>query len=369
VFYAVIQDGMISDAMKVRLRPGDRGVLEARLRAATTEQRQLLRIRIVLEAAEGHGTREIARELETTPTTVSLWRIRYAREGLDGLEDRQRSGTPPIYGEVTDQRIRKVLDQPPPKGFARWNGPLIARALGDVDVQYVWRSLRKQKIDLAGRKSWCESNDPDFAAKAADVVGLYMAPPKNAIVLCIDEKPSIQALERAQGYLKLPNGRALTGHSHDYKRHGTTTLFAAFEVATGKVRAAHKKRRRRKEFLDFMDEIVADYPKARLKVILDNLNTHKKNDEWLKRHPLVTFHFTPTRASWLNQVECWFSILQGQSLNGASFTSVDQVKKHIDAFIKNYNEDAEPFVWTKSKVHQRRVKGRRLSLSYSPEGA
>ena len=153
MFYAVIQDGMISDAMKVRLRPGDRGVLEARLRAATTEQRQLLRIRIVLEAAEGHGTREIARELETTPTTVSLWRIRYAREGLDGLEDRQRSGTPPIYGEVTDQRIRKVLDQPPPKGFARWNGPLIARALGDVDVQYVWRSLRKQKIDLAGRKS------------------------------------------------------------------------------------------------------------------------------------------------------------------------------------------------------------------------
>jgi transposase len=194
----------------------------------------------VLEAAEGHGTREIARELETTPTTVSLWRIRYAREGLDGLEDRLRSGTPPIYGEVTDQRIRKVLDQPPPKGFARWNGPLIARALGDVDVQYVWRSLRKQKIDLAGRKSWCESNDPDFAAKAADVVGLYMAPPKNAIVLCVDEKPSIQALERAQGYLKLPNGRAMTGHSHDYKRHGTTTLFAAFEVATGKVRAAHR---------------------------------------------------------------------------------------------------------------------------------
>jgi len=161
-----------------------------------------------------------------------------------------------------------------------------------------------------------------------------MAPPKNAIVLCVDEKPSIQALERAQGYLKLPNGRALTGHSHDYKRHGTTTLFAAFEVATGKVRAAHKKRRRRKEFLDFMDEIVADYPKARLKVILDNLNTHKKNDEWLKRHPLVTFHFTPTRASWPNQVECWFSILQGQLQNGASFTSVDQVKKHIDAFIK-----------------------------------
>ena len=161
--------------------------------------------------------------------------------------------------------------------------------------------------------------------------------------------------------MKLPNGRTLTGHSHDYKRNGTSTLFAAFEVATGKVKAAHKKRRRRKEFLDFMDEVVATYPKKRLEVILDNLNTHKKNEEWLARHPLVTFHDTPTRASWLNQVECWFSILQGQSLGDASFTSVEQLKEHIDAFIERYNEDAEPFVWTKSKVHQRRVKGRRLS--------
>jgi len=352
---------MIPDAIEVRLKPRERAVLEARLRAATTEQRQLLRIRIVLEAAEGSSTREIARELDTTPTTVSLWRGRFARQRFDGLEDLPRSGTPPIYGAVTDQRIRAVLDQPPPKGFARWSGPLIAEALGDVDVQYVWRSLRKQKIDLAGRKSWCESNDPDFAAKAADVVGLYMAPPKNAIVICVDEKPSIQALERAQGYLKLPNGRTLTGHSHDYKRNGTTTLFAAFEVATGKVKAAHKKRRRRKEFLDFMDEVVAAYPRSRLEVILDNLNTHKKNEEWLARHPKVTFHYTPTRASWLNQVEGWFSILQGQSLTGASFTSVEQLKEHIDAFIDTYHEDAEPFAWTKSKVHQRRVKGCRLS--------
>jgi transposase len=351
---------MIRDAIKVRLKPKERAVLEARLRAATTEQRQLLRIRIVLEAAEGTSTREIARELDTMPTTVSLWRGRFARQGLDGLKDLPRSGTPPIYGEATDNRIRSVLDQPPPPGFARWNGPLIAKALGDVDVQYVWRSLRKQKIDLGGRKSWCESNDPEFANKAADVVGLYLAPPENAVVLCIDEKPSIQALERAQGYLKLPNGRTLTGHSHDYKRNGTTTLFAAFEVATGKVKAAHKKRRRRKEFLDFMNDVVAAYPGTRLEVILDNLNTHKKNENWLARHPLVTFHYTPTRASWLNQVEGWFSILQGQSLTGASFKSVEQLKQHIDAFIDNYNEHAEPFVWTKSKVHQRRVKGRRL---------
>src|ERR1700719_4554041 len=352
---------MISDAMKVRLRPGDRAILEARLRAGSTEQRQLLRIRIVLEAADGHATREIARELETTPTTVSLWRIRYAREGLDGLEDRLRSGTPPIYDEATDQRIRKVLDQPAPKGFARWNGPLIARALGDVDVQYVWRSLRKQKIDLAGRKSWCESNDPDFAAKAADVVGLYMAPPAKAIVLCVDEKPSIQALERAQGYLKLPNGRALTGQSHDYKRHGTTTLFAALEVATGRIIASHSKRRRRVEFVGFMNSVVAAFPDRRLHVILDNLNTHKKNERWLRKHPNVHFHFTPTRASWLNQIETWFSILQGQSLNGASFTAVEQLQEHIDAFIAAYNETAKPFAWTKKKVYQRRFKNRRIT--------
>jgi transposase len=349
---------MIPDAIEVRLTRKERAVLEARLRAATTEQRQLLRIRIVLEAAHGIGTREIARDLDTTPTTVSLWRGRYAREGLDGLNDLPRSGAPPIYSEATDQRIRAVLDQPPPKGFARWNGPLIAEALGDVDVQYVWRSLRKQKIDLGGRKSWCESNDPQFATKAADVVGLYLAPPENAVVLCVDEKPSIQALG---GYLKLPNGRTLTGHSHDYKRNGTTTLFAAFEVATGKVKGFQMKRRRRKEFLAFMNDVVADYPGRKIEVILDNLNTHKKNDAWLKRHANVTFHYTPTRASWLNQVECWFSILQGQSLAGASFTSVAQLKEHINAFIETYNETAEPFVWTKSKVHQRRVKGRRLS--------
>ena len=188
-----------------------------------------------------------------------------------------------------------------------------------------------------------------------------MSRPENAIVLCIDEKPSIQALERAQGYLKLANGRALTGHSHDYKRHGTTTLFAAYEVATGKVIARHEKRRRRKEFLAFMDEVVAAYPGRRLEVILDNLNTHKKNEAWLEKHPFVTFHYTPTRASWLNQVECWFSILQGQSLAGASFTSTEELKAHIDAYVERHNATAEPFVWTKSEVHQRRVKGRRLS--------
>lgn len=159
------------------------------------------------------------------------------------MEDKARPVPAPKYGAETGRRILALLDQPPPKGYARWTGRLIAEALGDAHEKQVWRFLRAQKIDLAGRKSWCESNDPEFVAKATDVVGLYMAPPENAIVICVDEKPSIQALERAQRYLKLPNGRALTGHSHDYKRNGTSTLFAAFEVATGKVTAAHKKRR------------------------------------------------------------------------------------------------------------------------------
>ncbi len=353
---------MIGEAAQVRLRPAGRAVLEARLRAPTTPQRDVLRARIVLMAAEGRSTRSIARELGTMPRTVSLWRGRYAREGLAGLQERARSGPKRKYGAEATRRILALLDLPPPKGYARWTGPLLAAELGDVHKQQVWRVLRAQRIDLAGRKSWCESNDPDFAAKAADVVGLYLAPPKNAIVICVDEKPSIQALERAQGYLKLPDGRALTGHSHDYKRNGTSTLFAAFEVATGKVIAAHKRRRRRIEFLDFMNRIADAYPGQEIHVVLDNLNTHKpKNDRWLERHKNVHFHFTPTRASWLNQVEIWFSILEGQSLHGASFTSVAQLRAHIDAFIEAYNETARPFVWTKANVHQRRVKGRRIS--------
>jgi transposase len=332
---------MVPEAAQVRLTPADRAVLEARVRASTTPQRDVLRARIVLLAAEDRSTR----------STVGQWRGRYAREGLAGLADRPGRGPKPSYGEETGRRILALVEAPPPAGYARWTGPLLSRALGDVHVQQVWRFLRAQKIDLAGRKSWCESNDPDFAAKAADIVGLYLAPPENAVVICVDEKPSIQALERAQGYLKLPNGRTLTGHSHDYKRNGTSTLFAAFEVATGKLTAAHKKRRRRVEFLA-------------VHVVLDNLNTHKpNNDRWLARHKTVHFHFTPTRASWLNQVEIWFSILEGQSLHGASFTSVAQLRKHIDAFIEAYNETSKPFVWTRTKVHQKRIKARRISHS------
>jgi len=210
-------------------------VLEARCRAPSTAQNDVKRARIVLLAAEGRSTRSIALEVEVQLRIVSNWRRRFAECGLEGLKSRPWAGKKPIYTQATNKRILALLDKPPPSGYARWTGPLLAKALGDVDVQYVWRFLREHNIDLVARKSWCESNDPAFAAKAAEVVGLYIAPPAKAIVLCVDEKTSIQALERARGYLKLPNGRALTGQSHDYKRHGTTTLFAALEVATGRI--------------------------------------------------------------------------------------------------------------------------------------
>ena len=284
---------MIPEAREVRLRPKIRKVLEARCRAPSTPQGDLKRAQIVLLAAEGRSTRSIAKEVGVQPRIVSKWRHRFADHGLAGLNDRPRASKKPIYSQATNRRILALLDKPPPPGYARWTGPLLAMALQDVDVQYVWRFLREHNIDLAARKSWCESNDPEFAAKAADVVGLYIDPPAKAIVLCVDEKPSIQALERAQGYLKLPSGRALSGQSHDYKRHGTTTLFAALEVASGRIVAEHSKRRRRVEFLGFMNRVVAAFPDRELHVVLDNLNTHKKCDRWLKKHPNVHFHFHP----------------------------------------------------------------------------
>jgi transposase len=318
---------------------------------------------IVLLAAGGLATRAIARRVGCTTGTASKWRVRYAARRLPGLQETGNRGAEPRYTTETNRRILAVLDEPPPAGRGRWTAPLISAALGDVHAQYVWRFLRAQKIDLAGRKSWCVSDDPEFAAKAAEIVGLYLDPPEGALVIAVDEKPHIQALERAQGYLKLPNGRALGGQAHQYTRHGTSTLFAAFDIARGEVIARHYKRRRRVEFLDFMNQIVAAHQGREIHVILDNLNTHKpKRDGWLARHKNVHFHFTPTHASWLSQVECWFSILGGQSLAGASFFSVAQLRKHIDAFVEHYNQTARPFAWSKSEVHQKRLKPRFADL-------
>ena len=264
---------MSRQATAVAVTAEERQVLEGWVRGAKTEQRLAQRARIILAAGAGQSTQAIARRERVRPATVSKWRGRFARKGLRGLQDAARSGAPARYGTDTTYRILDKLDEAPPRGHATWTGDLLAEALGDVSKHQVWRVLRTQRIHLRRRRSWCISTDPEFAAKAADIVGLYMNPPDNAVVVSVDEKPHIQALERAQGYLRLADGRAVTGVSHEYTRHGTTTLFAALNVLTGMVFAAHTRRRRRREFLDFMNEIVALYPQRELHVILDNLNT------------------------------------------------------------------------------------------------
>jgi len=336
----------------IQVPESDRQILEKWVRSGKTEKRIVDRASMILMLDKGKSGREVAEAVSVMPCVVSKWRKRYAEKGLAGLTDMPRPGKPSSYGKTTEQRILELLDEPPPEGYGQWNGNLLAKRLGDVSTDQVWRVLRKHRIQLQRRRSWCISTDPQFSQKAADVVGLYLAPPENAIVLCVDEKPCIQALERAQGYLRMPDGRTMSGFNHEYKRHGTTTLFAALDVASGMVRTGHYQRRRRREFLDFMNDVVQQYPSGQeIHVVLDNLNTHKpKRDQWLARHPNVSLHYTPTHASWMNMVEIWFSILTRNSLRGASFTSPRQVRRHIDAFTKAYNEDASAFEWTKREV-------------------
>lgn len=342
---------MSRPATPIELLNEERTVLEKWVRSHKTEQRIVLRSNIILMAAEGLATEEISNRLEVRPSTVSQWRTRFAHHRLEGLQDSFRSGKPKKYNEETELRILEKLDEKPPSGYATWTGKLVSNALGNVSTHQVWRVLRKHGIHLQRRHSWCISTDPQFSEKAADIVGLYLSPPGNAVVISVDEKPAIQALERAQGYLKLPNGKAIAGYNHEYRRHGTTTLFAALNIATGQVKAGHYNRRRRKEFLDFMNSVIAEYPNKEIHVILDNLRTHKpKHDRWLPRHKNVSFHYTPTHASWLNQIEIWFSILTRKALRGASFISVKQLRKAITDFIESYNEDAAPFEWKKTRV-------------------
>ncbi len=341
----------------------ERRHLQGIVRSSKSSRRDIFRAQILLDAANGGSNEAIAATRHTRAATVSKWRNRFLRNGVAGLLDAPRSGKPADYDATTERRILQQLDAPPPAGYARWNGALLGRALGDVSRHHVWRVLRRHGISLQRRRSWCVSTDPCFAQKAADVVGLYLNPPENALVLSVDEKPHIQALERAQGWLKLPNGQALTGFSHDYQRHGTTTLFTALEVTTGLVRAGHYRRRRRVEFLDFMNRLLAAYPNRTLHVILDNLNIHKpKCDRWRQQHRNVHFHFTPTHASWLNQVEIWFSLLSRQALHAASFHSTEQLRAHIDAFIAAYNQSAHPFEWTKQVVFQKHPKSSYANL-------
>src|SRR3954468_15382173 len=282
---------MAGSSAQICLSEQEEAALREWTRKGTAEQRLVDRARIILWSHEGLTVEKIAERLGTRPARVSKWRQRFVGERLNALCDAPRSGKPNKYTEVTEKRVLALLDQAPPEGYSQWNGSLLAEVLNNVSADHVWRILRRHGIQLQRRRSWCITTDPEFGPKAADVVVMYLSPPDNAVVLCVDEKPHIQALQRAQGYLRLPNGKAVNGFSHCYKRHGTTTLFAALEVTTGQVKTAHYPRRRRREFLDFMNELVAGHPERQIHVVLDNLNTHKpKQDRWLKRHPSVHFH-------------------------------------------------------------------------------
>jgi len=355
---------MSKQAAIIKLGEEEQETLEGWVRSPSTEHRYVVRARIILALATGEQGKVIAGRFGVREATVCKWRRRFAARGLGGLRDSPRPGRSRLYDDRTDRLILTKLDEPPPEGYSHWTGTLLAQALGDIPADQVRRILRRLGISLHGIKSWCLSHDPDFASKASDIVGLYLNPPENAIVLCMDEKPSIQALQRAQGWLRLPNGKAITGASHEYKRNGTTTLFAALEVATGLVHAGHYKRRRRREFLDFMNQILDLYgPATELHVILDNLSTHKiKRDRWLAAHLNVHLHYTPTHASWLNQIEIWFSKLSRCALRLASFTSVPQLRQAIEAFIAAHNANAEPFQWTKADVRPKLLKNNYADL-------
>ncbi len=341
---------MARTAPRITCSPDDQQTLERLAGSRTGPKQAVERARIILGCLAGRQVQEIARAGRTRPNTVIKWRDRFVQQGLAGLADAPRPGAKLVYGAKFRDRVLATLEQPPPAGRAQWDGPALAEAV-QGSVHAVWRVLRKEGICLQRQRSWCVSTDKEFAVKAADIVGLYLNPPANALVLSVDEKPSIQALERATGYVETDSGKIVRGYRSTYKRHGTLNLFAALQVATGQVKTATTTLKRRVEFLQFMDQIVADAPPGReLHVILDNYCTHKRCDDWLAAHPNVQFHFTPTSASWLNQVEIWFSLLTRMALRGASFSHVTELRQAIEAFIAAYNPSAKPFRWRKREV-------------------
>jgi transposase len=341
---------MPRNAPTIACDPQVRQELERRARSRSGSKQLTERAQIILGCLDGQRVQEVARACHTRPNTVIKWRQRFARSGLAGLNDAPRPGAKPVYGEEFRNRVLALLEQPPPAGQASWDGPAVAAAL-QGSVHAVWRVLRQEGICLQRQRSWCVSTDKEFAAKAADIVGLYLNPPEKALVISVDEKPSIQALERKTGYVETDNGKIVRAYKSTYKRHGTLNLFAALEVATGAVTTAITTLKRREEFLQFMDQIVAESSlDQELHVILDNYCTHKKCDAWLAAHPNVHFHFTPTSASWLNQVEIWFGILSRKALRGLNAPSITALREAIEAFVQAYGKQAKPFKWRKREV-------------------
>jgi transposase len=309
------------------------------------------RARLVLACLEGKEIQQVAGETGSSIATVSKWRRRFAREGLRGLRDRPRPGKPPVYDAAFRDRVLALLEQTPPAGLSHWDGRAVAEVL-KASVHAVWRVLRREGIYLQRLRTWCVSTDPEFAAKAAEVVGLYLNPPLNALVLSVDEKPGIQALQRPSGYVETDSGAVVRAMKSTYKRNGTLNLFAALEIASGRVFTQTTEKKKREDFQRFLDGVIAELSADKeIHVILDNYCTHKRNQEWLAKYEnRVQFHFTPTSASWLNQVEIWFGLLTRKALRGASFASKDQLRAAIEAFVARTNEHPKPFHWRKREV-------------------
>jgi DDE superfamily endonuclease/winged helix-turn helix protein len=334
-------------AATLALNDQDRATLESWTRASTVSAGQRERALIVLAVADGAGVSSAARSLGLSRPTVIKWRERFLADGLAGLGDLPRSGRPKM---IDDAQIIAATLEPPPESLAvtHWSSRLLGRHLGigDATVARAWRAYRVQPWR---RGTFKFSTDPELEAKVRDVVGLYLHPPRNAIVLCVDEKSQIQALNRTQPILPVRPGLPERA-THDYKRNGTTTLFAALEVATGSVTDRCYERHGKAEFLDFLKLVARTYPRRELHVVLDNYHTHKHDDinQWLAKHPRITLHFTPTSGSWINLVEVFFGIITRQAIRRGSFENVKELTAAIRAFIAAYNERCRPFIWTKT---------------------
>jgi len=333
----------------IQLSATDRNELESVVANRNSPQKHVWRAKIVLLTADGHGTAEIIRATGKAKTVIWRWQERFGEEGVAGLwRDKTRpSRIPPLSPEVAERVVALTLAGPPPTA-SHWTGAAMAKAAGISvsSVQRIWRAhgLRPHLV-----RRFKLSNDPQFAAKLKEIVGLYVNPPNHAIVLSVDEKSQIQALDRTQPGLPMKKGRAGT-ITHDYKRHGVTTLFAALDVLEGKVIGQCMKRHRHQEFIRFLNVIDARVAKKKtVHVIVDNYAAHKhpKVLEWIENHPRFVFHFTPTSASWLNAVESFFAKLTKKRLRRSVFRSLQELKDAIHRFLDDTNANPKPFTWTK----------------------
>jgi transposase len=338
---------MARAAAAIELSPEEEAELRRLERTPSVPQQAVTRARIVLRAAAGASNRQIAGELGASEVMVGRWRARFAREGLAGLRDQPRPGRPRTVDDATRQRVIAKTMEPPPAGESHWSTRLLARETGlsHASIHRIWRQHRLKPHQT---RTFKYSNDPELEAKVIDIVGLYLNPPQGALVLCVDEKTQIQALDRTQPILPLRPGLP-EGRTHDYRRHGTTSLYAALEVATGQVLAECHSRHRAEEFLAFLRRIVREFPGRELHLVVDNSSTHTTPEvtRWLARHRRVHLHFTPKGASWMNLVESWFSILTRQQVRRGSFASVKELIAAIERFVAAYNKRAQPFAWTK----------------------